>query len=90
MNEFDEKEFYYKGKFFENIEELFTFAKEWPFLIADQETFESMWKDIGNEISKNIFLHGIEISNGALNEILRENCLKTFSNIVENYVKEKK
>lgn len=67
--------FFYKGKFFQNEDEFWKFAEDWPFMNTDQETFYREWEHLGKEIWMNIGLRGQEISNGALNEILQENFL---------------
>ena len=65
--------FFYKGKFFQNEDEFWKYANDWPFMNTDQETFYREWDHLGKEIWMNIGLRGQEISNGALNEILGEN-----------------
>lgn len=75
--------FFYKGKFFQNESDFWKYAKEWPFMITDQETFFKEWDHVGKDIWLNIGIRGQEISNGALNEILNANFLQLLQKIFE-------
>lgn len=67
--------FFFKGKYFENEQELLEYAKEWPFLKTNQETFIREWEKLGQDILMNINVTEIDLSNGSLNEILQDNFL---------------
>jgi hypothetical protein len=69
----DKNQFYFKGKYFEKEDEIWKYSKDWPFMNVDQETFFREWDQLGKDIWMNVGLRGIEMSNGALNEILKEN-----------------
>jgi len=68
--------FYFKGRFFEKQEDFWEYLQEWPLKIADQESFKREWDTLGIDIWSNISILRIEISNGAVNNILQKNFLR--------------
>lgn len=78
MNEIPEhlhgkKELYFhQQKFFENLEDFFKYAEEWPHRIMDQNTCENLMKSFSKDVMMNIFLLGREIKNGDMVVILEK------------------
>ena len=76
--------FFYKGKFFSNKKEFWKYVDDWPFTNVNQETFFREWDHLGKYIWFNLGVREIEMSNGALNEILQENLIYLLNKFFEN------
>lgn len=63
----EKDQFYFQGKYFDNSEDMFEYAKEWLKISLDQETAERQLNSLKKDIIMNIFLRGIEFNNREFN-----------------------
>jgi len=59
-----ENEFYFKGKFFKTFEEMCDHIKVWSKEPLDQLTAEKIMDTLKKDVVMNIFLRGLEFTNG--------------------------
>lgn len=80
----NEQKFYFKGKVFTDEDKFWEASRKWPFEKTDQQTFSEEWEHLGKEIWLNIEMLEIEMSNGALTEILGGNLIYLLDKVFRN------
>jgi hypothetical protein len=57
-------QFYFQGKYFDTSEEMFEYAHKWKDLPLEEETAKKIMDTLKKDIVMNIFLRGLEFTNG--------------------------
>ncbi len=70
--------FFYKGKFFDNEEDFFRYANEWPKMPLTEESLTTMIELFKRDVLLNLYEH-MEIKNGHMEVLLA----KTFFESME-------
>mgnify|MGYP001611762349 CR=1 FL=1 len=70
------KNFYYKGKFFEDENDFFLYVNEWPKTNLSEESLSEMLILLKKDILVNI-QEGLVIKNGDMEKLLQETFLKS-------------
>ena len=70
MNESNKDQYYFQGKYFDDSDQMFEYAKNWQNQNLDQETAERQLKALSKDIIMNVFLRGIKFKNNEFNAYL--------------------